>query len=234
MPAGCQRSVEQRHERRAASCVAHAAAARLLASPAARSEADRRQHARRRHVGSAAIARSARPSPSRPCGAAGLWRVETDPNALESAILNLAVNARDAMPDGGRLTIETMPTPTSTRPTPPSHAEVMPGQYVLISVSDTGYGMDAETVQTRLRALLHHQAGRTGHRARPEPGVRLREAVRRPREDLLRSRIGAPRSRSICRGSLDGVRRTEVAAGHSACRKAARRKRFSWSKTTMA
>jgi signal transduction histidine kinase len=39
--------------------------------------------------------------------AAGLWRVEVDPNELEAAILNLAVNARDAMPEGGRLTIET-------------------------------------------------------------------------------------------------------------------------------
>ena len=77
---------------------------------------------------------------------AGLWKVETDPNALESAILNLAVNARDAMPDGGRLTIETM-NAYIDEAYAVSHAEVVPGQYVLISVSDSGCGMSPETVK---------------------------------------------------------------------------------------
>jgi signal transduction histidine kinase len=77
--------------------------------------------------------------------AAGLWPVEADPNELEAAILNLAVNARDAMPEGGRLTIETANAHIDEGYAL-SHAEVVPGQYVGISVSDTGTGMDANTV----------------------------------------------------------------------------------------
>jgi PAS domain S-box-containing protein len=76
---------------------------------------------------------------------AGLWRVEADPNELESAVLNLAVNARDAMPEGGRLTIETANAHIDEIYAA-SHAELIPGQYVSISISDTGRGMDAQTV----------------------------------------------------------------------------------------
>jgi CheY-like chemotaxis protein len=78
--------------------------------------------------------------------AAGLWKVEVDPNALESAILNLAVNARDAMPEGGSLTIETS-NAYLDETYASAHAEVRPGQYVVISVSDTGGGMDKQTLQ---------------------------------------------------------------------------------------
>lgn len=77
--------------------------------------------------------------------AAGLWQIEADPNELEAAILNLAVNARDAMPDGGRLTLETSNAHID-HAYAASHVEVSPGQYVSISVSDTGEGMTAQTV----------------------------------------------------------------------------------------
>jgi len=76
---------------------------------------------------------------------AGLWRVEADSHELEAAIINLAVNARDAMPEGGKLTIETANAYIDD-PYAASHAEVVPGQYVSLCVSDTGAGMDAATV----------------------------------------------------------------------------------------
>jgi PAS domain S-box-containing protein len=76
---------------------------------------------------------------------AGLWRVEADPNELEATILNLAVNARDAMPEGGRLTIETANTYIDSIYAA-RHAELIPGQYVSVSVSDTGHGMSPDTI----------------------------------------------------------------------------------------
>lgn len=77
---------------------------------------------------------------------AGLWTVEVDPTELEAALVNLAVNARDAMPDGGRLTIETSNAHIDEAYAS-NHLEVAPGQYVAISVSDTGSGMDARTIE---------------------------------------------------------------------------------------
>ena len=76
---------------------------------------------------------------------AGLWRVEVDPGELEAAILNLAVNARDAMPRGGRLTLETGNAHIDEAYVA-THTEVVAGQYIVISVTDTGVGMDAQTV----------------------------------------------------------------------------------------
>ncbi len=73
------------------------------------------------------------------------WTIEADPNQLESALLNLAVNARDAMPDGGKLTIEIANADLDERYTQ-TDAEVIPGQYLSIAVSDSGQGMDKQTL----------------------------------------------------------------------------------------
>jgi PAS domain S-box-containing protein len=77
--------------------------------------------------------------------AAGLWQIEADPNQLENAILNLAVNARDAMPDGGKLTVETANTHLD-RDYAANNPGISAGQYVAICVSDSGGGMNADTL----------------------------------------------------------------------------------------
>jgi signal transduction histidine kinase/CheY-like chemotaxis protein len=77
--------------------------------------------------------------------AGGLWQTSADAQQLESAILNIAINARDAMPDGGKLTIETANAHLDeayARQNP----EVEHGQFVLIAITDTGTGMSPETV----------------------------------------------------------------------------------------
>jgi PAS domain S-box-containing protein len=78
--------------------------------------------------------------------AGGLWNTLADAAQLESAIVNLCVNARDAMPDGGKLTIETanahLDDAYASR-----HSGVVPGQYVLIGVTDTGTGMPPGVVE---------------------------------------------------------------------------------------
>jgi CheY-like chemotaxis protein len=79
--------------------------------------------------------------------AGGLWRAQADPNQLENAILNLAVNARDAMPDGGKLTIETANARLDEAYVEALAEPVPAGQYVLVAVSDTGTGMDKATME---------------------------------------------------------------------------------------
>lgn len=74
----------------------------------------------------------------------GLWRAQADPGQLENAILNLSVNARDSMPNGGRLTIETSNALIDN--VFAREFAIPPGEYVLISVADTGAGMTPEVM----------------------------------------------------------------------------------------
>jgi two-component system, cell cycle sensor histidine kinase and response regulator CckA len=75
--------------------------------------------------------------------AAGLWSVRADPGQLEQVLVNLAVNARDAMPHGGTLTIATQNVQVGPGHAP-RHPQLAEGDYVLLSVSDTGHGIAAE------------------------------------------------------------------------------------------
>jgi signal transduction histidine kinase/CheY-like chemotaxis protein len=75
----------------------------------------------------------------------GLWPAMADPAQLESAVLNLALNARDAMPGGGRLTIE-LGNKVLDHEYARLHAEVAPGDYAMVAVSDTGHGMTPEVL----------------------------------------------------------------------------------------
>ncbi len=77
--------------------------------------------------------------------AGGLWRTSIDANQLEIAIINLAVNARDAMPAGGKLTIETANVRLDESYVG-DQAEVVPGLYVMLAITDSGSGMTATTV----------------------------------------------------------------------------------------
>ena len=77
-------------------------------------------------------------------GAAGLWPTLVDPNQLENALLNLCINARDAMPHGGRLTIETANRWLDERTA--RERDIAPGQYISLCVSDTGTGMSPDVI----------------------------------------------------------------------------------------
>ncbi len=112
-----------------------------------------------------------------------------DPSQLSTAILNLALNARDAMPDGGKLTLETKNVVLDDSYAS-MNSDVRPGDYVMIAVSDTGDGNPRQPDREGVRAVLHHQGRRQGLGSRPQHGLRLRQTVERTYQDLQR---GGPR-----------------------------------------
>ena len=112
---------------------------------------------------------------------------EVDQNQLENALLNLAVNARDAMPNGGTLTVET------ARALIQAHDVNVPfdlkaGRLFRHLRQRYRHWHVAGSPGARFRAVLHDQAAGTGHRAGTQPGVRLREAIGWQRQDVQPSR----------------------------------------------
>ena len=97
-----------------------------------------------------------------------LGRVLVDPSQMEAIIVNLAVNARDAMEAGGTLTIETANVELDNDYAR-THAEVRPGSYAMVAVSDTGAGMDDATRGPDLRAVLHDEGASARERASVSP-----------------------------------------------------------------
>ena len=112
-----------------------------------------------------------------------------DPNQLATAILNLALNARDAMPDGGKLIIETGFVMLDEEYAK-TQSDVRPGRYAMIAVSDTGTGIPARHSRQGIQSVLHLERTRQGHRPRAQHGVRLHQAIGRAYHDLQR---GGPR-----------------------------------------
>jgi signal transduction histidine kinase len=104
--------------------------------------------------------------------AANLWPVVTDTNELDSAVLNLVMNARDAMPHGGVLRIVTSNTQAA-------RDDGLPGDFVRIDFVDDGPRHGARGAGARLGAVLHHQARWQGHRTGRGHRLRLRQAVGR-------------------------------------------------------
>ena len=102
--------------------------------------------------------------------------VHADQSQFDTALVNMVVNARDAMEGAGQLTIRVR----GVERMPPIRSQAaVEGPYVAVSISDTGSGIPKDHLERIFEPFLHHQRDRSGHRPRPEPGLRLRQAVGR-------------------------------------------------------
>ncbi len=104
--------------------------------------------------------------------------VMADPGQIHQILMNLAVNARDAMPGGGVLRVETEHVDL-TEEEVLGRPDAAPGAYVRLSVTDSGAGMDRRDPAAHLRAVLHYEKAGRGHRPRAFRGLRNRPAERR-------------------------------------------------------
>ena len=150
-----------------------------------------------------------------------------DPSQLTTAILNLALNARDAMPGGGKLIVETGAAYLDEDYA--SVNDVPPGDYVLIAVSDTGSGIPANMLAKVFEPFFTTKGPGKGTGLGPQHGLRLHQAVRGPHQDLQRAR---PRHHgqdvSAARQDADGGRRERDAGDH----RGRHTRRSWWSRTT--
>jgi two-component system CheB/CheR fusion protein len=97
-------------------------------------------------------------------------RTSANPGDVDNAILNLAINARDAMPKGGMLTIETRHV-TIDADAAGRIPEGRPGEYVTLTVSDTGHGMSSEILKHAMEPFFTTKGARQGHGAGPRHGL---------------------------------------------------------------
>ncbi|MDZ7827669.1 MAG: PAS domain S-box protein [Gammaproteobacteria bacterium] len=114
----------------------------------------------------------------------GLWRAEVDPGQLEVALLNLAINAQDAMPEGGRLTIETANASLDDAYAS-LHDEVKAGQYVAVSITDTGFGMSPEVLARAIDPFFTTKEAGKGTGLGLSMIYGFVRAIRWPCQDLL-------------------------------------------------
>lgn len=145
----------------------------------------------------------------------GLWLAKADRAEVESALLNVAINARDAMPEGGKLTIETANVWLDEDYVRTLIEPVPPGQYVMLAVADTGHGMEKQTLDrvfepffttkgvgkgtglglSQVYGFLRQSGGHI--RISSEPGAGTTIKLYLPREVDPRAKISQPQFETI-------------------------------------